>query len=53
MKIEFPGTRGELDIKSKHHRRHSCLLVEGRILGFAADNCGGILMRAGSMSGLA
>jgi phosphoribosyl 1,2-cyclic phosphodiesterase len=32
MKIRFPGTRGEIDIASKRHRRHSCLLLEGRIL---------------------
>jgi phosphoribosyl 1,2-cyclic phosphodiesterase len=32
MKLRFPGTRGEIDIKNRCHRRHSCLLVEERVL---------------------
>jgi phosphoribosyl 1,2-cyclic phosphodiesterase len=32
MKLSFPGTRGEIDARTRLHRMHSCLLVEGRIL---------------------
>jgi glyoxylase-like metal-dependent hydrolase (beta-lactamase superfamily II) len=32
MRIQFPGTRGEIDVSSRYHRRHSCLLIEGRVL---------------------
>lgn len=32
MKLLFPGTRGEIDVRSRLHRMHSCLLLDGRIL---------------------
>jgi phosphoribosyl 1,2-cyclic phosphodiesterase len=32
MKLFFPGTRGEIDTRTRWHRMHSCLLVEGRVL---------------------
>ncbi len=32
MKLVFPGTRGEIDARTRLHRMHSCLLVEGRVL---------------------
>jgi len=32
MKLFFPGTRGEIDARTRFHRMHSCLLVEGRVL---------------------
>jgi phosphoribosyl 1,2-cyclic phosphodiesterase len=32
MKLSFPGTRGEIDARTRLHRMHSCLLVEGRVL---------------------
>ncbi|PYX61088.1 MAG: hypothetical protein DMG76_00555 [Acidobacteria bacterium] len=32
MKLRFPGTRGDIDIKNRSHRRHSCLLVEESVL---------------------
>src|SRR5919197_3704458 len=32
MKLLFPGTRGEIDVRSRQHRMHSCLLLDGRIL---------------------
>jgi phosphoribosyl 1,2-cyclic phosphodiesterase len=32
MQIEFLGTRGEIDVRTRHHRMHSCLLLDGRVL---------------------
>lgn len=32
MKLVFPGTRGEIDVRTRLHRMHSCLMVAGRIL---------------------
>jgi phosphoribosyl 1,2-cyclic phosphodiesterase len=32
MKLSFPGTRGEIDARTRLHRMHSCLHVEGRVL---------------------
>jgi phosphoribosyl 1,2-cyclic phosphodiesterase len=32
MKLFFPGTRGEIEARTRSHRMHSCLLVEGHVL---------------------
>jgi len=42
MRLLFPGTRGEIEIRSRVHRRHSCLMVEERVLvDCGADWLGG------------
>lgn len=40
MLLRFLGTRGEIEIRTRRHGRHSSLLVErgdGRITRFACD----------------
>jgi phosphoribosyl 1,2-cyclic phosphodiesterase len=32
MKLSFPGTRKEIDVRTPLHQMHSCLLVERRVL---------------------
>jgi phosphoribosyl 1,2-cyclic phosphodiesterase len=32
MKLTFPGTRGEIEMRSRLHRMHTCLVVENDIL---------------------
>ncbi len=32
MKLTFPGTRGEIEIRTALHRMHTCLMVDGRVL---------------------
>jgi hypothetical protein len=32
MNLSFPGTRGEIDARTRLHWRHSCVLVEGHVL---------------------
>jgi phosphoribosyl 1,2-cyclic phosphodiesterase len=38
IKLIFPGTRGEIENRTRLHRMHSCLLVEDRVLiDYGAD----------------